>query len=183
MSSQKKSCCHCGQKGYHNRCLCPVKFSKKDTDTVVVAGSEESLESPTDVKSVQKFDQPERSLAVDSGTTPMLLAYGEKVLLQTATVPIQGFDSSFTVSAHVLLDSASQRTFMADSLAKQLGLKPEQKELLSRTTFGAGKATNINTYVVKFNVKLKDGSSMLLFVNVLKQITGNIQRSPLATSK
>ena len=114
ISSQKKSCCHCGQKGYHNRCLCPVKFSKKDTDTVVVAGSEESLESPTDVKSVQKSDQPERSLAVDSGMTPMLLAYGEKVLLQTATVPIQGFDSSFTDSAHVLLDSANQRTLFYD---------------------------------------------------------------------
>ena len=68
---------------------------------------------------------------------------------------------------------------MTDSLAKQLGLKPEQKELLSIITFGAGKATNIDTYVVKFNVKLKDGSSMLLFANVLKQITGNIQRSPL----
>ena len=152
------------------------EISKKDTDTVVAAGSEES---PTDVKFVQKSDQPERSLAVDSSTAPMPLAYGEKVLLQTATVPIQGFDSSFTVSAHVLLDSASQRTFMTDSLAKRLGLKPEQKELLSITTFGAGKATNIDTYVVRFNVKLKDGLSMLLFANVLKQITGNIQRSLL----
>ena len=166
MSSQKKSCCHCGQKGYHNRCFCPVR--RILILWLLLDRSEESLESPTDMKFVQKSDQPERSLAVDSGTTPMLLAYGEKVLLQTATVPIQGFDSSFTVSAHVLLDSASQRTFMTDSLAKQLGLKPEQKELLSITTFGAGKATNIDTYVVKFNVKLKDGSSMLLFANVLK---------------
>jgi len=39
---------------------------------------------------------------------------------------------------------------------------------------------NIDTYVVKFNVKLKDGSIMLLFANVLKQITGSIQRSPLS---
>jgi len=82
--------------------------------------------------------------------------------------------------ARVLLDSASQRTFMTDSLAKQLGLKQEHKELLSISTFGAGKAMNINTYVVKFNVKFKDGSIMLLFANVLKQITGSIQRSPLS---
>ena len=33
--------------------------------------------------------------------------YGERVLLQTATVPILGSDSSFSVSAKVLLDSAS----------------------------------------------------------------------------
>ena len=135
-SSQKKPCCHFGQKGCHNRCLFPVKFSKKETDTVVVAGSTKSLESPTDVKSVQKSDQSEQSMAVNCGATPMLLAYGEKVLLQAATVPIHGFDDSFTVSTHVLLDSASQRTFMTDSLAKQIVLKPEQKELLSITTFG-----------------------------------------------
>ena len=65
----------------------------------------------------------------------MLVAYGEKVLLQTATIPIPGSDGSFSVSAHVLLDSASHRTLMTDHLAKQLGLKQEHKELLSITTF------------------------------------------------
>ena len=30
-SSQIKSCCHSGQRGYHNRCLCPLKFSKHET--------------------------------------------------------------------------------------------------------------------------------------------------------
>ena len=37
---------------------------------------------------------------------------GEKVLLQTATVILQTFDGKVTVKARVLLDSASQRTFM-----------------------------------------------------------------------
>ena len=37
----------------------------------------------------------------------------------------------------------------------------------------------MNTYVVRFKVKLKDGSFMCLSANVLKQITGSIQRIPL----
>ena len=58
-------------------------------------------------------------------------------------------------------------------------LVPEHKELLSVSTFGAEKASNIDTYVVHFRVKTKDGSHMLMFANVLNQITGNIKRGPL----
>ena len=116
---------------------------------------------------------------VDSNTTPMLLASGEKVLLQIATVPIQKGDGSVTVMARVLLDSASQRTFMTDRLAKKLKLIPEYKELLSVSTFGVEKASNIDTYVVHFRVKTKDGSHMFMFDNVLNQITDSIKRGPL----
>ena len=35
-SSQKKVCCHCGRKGYHNRCLCPQKFPRQETDALLV---------------------------------------------------------------------------------------------------------------------------------------------------
>ena len=34
-SSQKKICCHCGRKGY-NRCLCPQKFPRQETDALLV---------------------------------------------------------------------------------------------------------------------------------------------------
>ena len=109
----------------------------------------------------------------------MLLASGERVLLQIATVPVQSVNGSVTVTAQVLLDSASQRTFITDQLAKRLKLTPEQRKLLPVSTFGARKATDVNTYVMYFRVKLKDGSHMLMFANVLKQITGDIQRGPL----
>ena len=35
-SSQKKVCCHCGRKEYHNRCLCPQKFPRQETDALLV---------------------------------------------------------------------------------------------------------------------------------------------------
>ena len=35
-SSQKKSCCYCGKKGSHNRCLRPQKFTREVTDSFVI---------------------------------------------------------------------------------------------------------------------------------------------------
>ena len=139
---------------------------------------ESSKDSIGGVSSVDQSNQ--LAATVNSNVTPMLLASGERVLLQIATVPVQSVSGSVTVTARVLLDSASQRTFMTDQLAKRLKLTPDHRELLSVSTFGAGKATGVDTYVVHFRVKLKDGSHMLLFANVLKQITGNIQRGPLS---
>jgi len=75
---------------------------------------------------------------------------------------VQNLDELVTVKANVLMDSASQRTFMTEYLAKKLRLKPEGNELLSVSTFGAGKAVGMDTYTVRFGVKLNDQSCMLM---------------------
>ena len=177
---RKRSCCYCGRKGSHNRCVCPQKFTRQETENFMATECSESSENTATVtsnESVKKNNQSKDT--VNSSATPMLLASGEKVLLQIATVPVQKVDGSTTVIARVLLDSASQRTFMTDRLAKQLKLVPEHRESLSVSTFGAEKASNINTYVVQFRVKTKDGSHMPMFANVLNQITGNIKQGPI----
>ena len=46
-SSQKKVCCHCGRKGYHNRCLCPQKFPRQETDAFIGQSSSENNADPT----------------------------------------------------------------------------------------------------------------------------------------
>ena len=115
--------------------------------------SSENITTTTRTKPVRENDQSTDT--VNSNATPMLLASGERVLLQIATVPIQREDGLITVTARVLLDSASQRTFMPDHLAKQLKLVPEHRQSLSVSTFGAEKASNIDTYVVHFRVKTK----------------------------
>jgi len=84
-----------------------------------------------------------------------------------------------STTARVLLDSASQRTFMTKNLAKQLNLKSEHQELLSVSTFAASKSADLNTYVIQFHVELKDGTNLAMFANVLPQITNGIQRTPL----
>jgi len=60
-----------------------------------------------------------------------LLALGERVMLQTAVAPLQSLDRSVTMNIRVLLDSASQRTFMTEQLARRLNLNSEGKELLT----------------------------------------------------
>ena len=63
-----------------------------------------------------------RQQSNEAKLTQSLLASGEKVLLQTAIVSIvsiQGEDGE-VVKARLLLDSASQRTFMTNQLAQRL---------------------------------------------------------------
>ena len=66
-------------------------------------------------------------------------------MLQTAIVLIQSSDGKL-VKARILLDSASQRTFMTNQLAQKLKLPLSQREHLSVSTFGGQKATNIRRY-------------------------------------
>ena len=68
---------------------------------------------------------------------------------------------------------------MTSQLAQKLNLTSKYKEVLSVSTFGAQRTTDIDTCVVRFEVKLKNGSYMTLYPNVLKPITSSIQRSPL----
>jgi len=62
-------------------------------------------------------------------TIQMLTTFGEKVVLQMATAVVQSTDGLMKATAQVLLDSASQRTFMMDQLARQLQLKVEHKDI------------------------------------------------------
>ena len=73
-SSQKKVCCHCGRKGYHNRCLCPQKFPRQETDALLVTDpGQSSSENNADPTS-----SAGSMTTANSNATPMLLASGEK---------------------------------------------------------------------------------------------------------
>ena len=79
----------------------------------------------------------------DVSSNTVLLAYCERVLLQTAIVQVQNLDELVTVKANILMDSASQQTFMAE----QLALKPEGDELLSVSTYIWGRKGYLYGYV------------------------------------
>ena len=166
-NSQKKPCAHCGRKAFHNRCLCPEKFALSTVNFTT---------GPSDFVSDSVLQGDNSGI---TSTTQSLLASGERVLLQTATVSLQTSNGRSSIKARVLLDSASQCTFMTSQLAHRLNLSLEHKEILSVSTFGAQKATDIHTHVVCFKAKMKDGTFMTISANVLSQITGSIQRSPL----
>ena len=145
----------------------------------VFVTSEVSERSPDNIKHIQ-LTQPVNSTSVNFEHA--LVTCGERVLLQTATVPIQTADGSTTILAKVLLDSASHRTFITDRLAKRLCLNSQRKEVLSVSTFAARGPQEVSTYVVHFNLMTKDGSFLSLHANVINQITGPIKRGPLQSS-
>ena len=197
---QRSVCYYCGKRGHHNQAICPEKFGdkhEKERVEKVLVTSEVSERSPDNTKHVQLGDntklvqsgdntkhvqpnQPVNSTSVNFEQA--LVTCGERVLLQTATVPIQATKGSETIMVKVLLDSVSHRTFMTDRLAKQLQLKSERKELLSISTFAARGPQVVSTYVVHFNLITKDGSCLSLHANVINQITGPIKRGPLQSS-
>ena len=128
-SSQKKVCCHCGKKDHHSRCLCPQKFIRREIDTLLVTESGQSYSEKNTIPANSTDESTQPTTIINSNTTPMLLASGERVLLQIATVPVQSLDGSVTVTARVLLNRASQRTFMTDRLASESKLVSTHREL------------------------------------------------------
>ena len=90
------------------------------------------------------------------------LASGENVLLQTATTDIKNPQSNQTVTARVLLDPGSHRTYITQKLANKLELKRLQKEIISVVTFGSTKPKQIESHVVEIELPLKDGTSFNL---------------------
>ena len=99
--------------------MCPQKFPRQETDVLLVTEPDQSS-SENNADPTSSVDESNRSMTTaNSNATPMLLASGERVMLQIATVPIQSLDGSVTITAHVLLDSASQRTFLLDSASQR----------------------------------------------------------------
>ena len=185
--AQSRSCHYCKQVGHHHHCICPKHFtvsSNSDTNQApsninqasVNVNSSEAGQPPT-----SKETNTNKSNDVNHvHLSHALLASGEKVLLQTVKVTVIGTDGC-KITARVLLDSASQRTFMTGQLAKELKLPLQQKELLSVSTFGGKKPQSLDTYVVNFSITTKDGSLITLSANVLEQDL-RIQRGPLQNS-
>ncbi|XP_065891574.1 uncharacterized protein [Dysidea avara] len=176
-SPQRYGCYYCGKKQHHNRAICPQRFGDGEVRKNVVPDHDVG-----NVVTEGSQDKPTETLNASVGTDHALIASGEKVLLQTAVVPIQTADGSATIMAKVLLDSASHRTFITDQLAKKLKLTCDREELLSISTFAARTPQQVNTFVVHFNVITKNNSCLPLHANVINKITGPIQRGPIQPS-
>ena len=86
-------------------------------------------------------------------------------------------------ASKLLLDPGSHRTYVTEKLANRLELKLLEKEIISVVTFGSTKPKQIESHVVSIELPLKDGTSFNLLANVIPEITGFIQRSPLQIGK
>jgi len=178
-----KKCYYCGKCGHHNRSICPKQWAD-GTEATVVSQSSVSQSSVNSSENNPSSASNEVMVETDIVTPAvssdhMLLVSGERVILQTAVAPVYCVNGSTMISARILLDSASQRTFMTESFAKKLNLPVLHRETLSISTFGSQGPQNIDTYVVNLTLLTKEGSQLSLHANVLNQITAPIRRGPL----
>ena len=82
--------------------------------------------------------------------TESLLVSGDKVLLQSAIISING---QTLIKAWVLLNSASWRTFMTNNLAEQLKLYAQHREHLSVSMFWAENTLNYIIIIIMMMMK------------------------------
>ena len=178
ITSQRKGCFYCGGQRHHNRAICPVKFGNRSNQQ-----EGENDKAASEDKKTSEENPPSSNVELSNSTNVQsLMATGERVLLQTATVVVQSSDGLKSATIKVLFDSASHRTFMTDKLAKRLQLSSQYREALSVSTFAARRPQDVDTYVVQFSLITKNGTSLPLQANVINQITGPIYRGPLQSS-
>ena len=145
-----KMCVHCGEKDKHYRTLCPKKFKQNE-------------------------DQ-QRTTATDS-TESGMVAIGEKVVMQTAMVTMQG--ENRTATARALFYTGSTRTYITEELMNTLKLKPIEEHTFSIYSFGNTKPKQKTSPVVELTIRTKIGKDIQIKATVTRQITGPLQRIPL----
>ena len=96
--------------------------------------------------------EPVETTAITSNT-----AKGSKlVLLQTARALASNDTGSKSVNVRILFDTGSQRSYVTDSLVRQLNLKPQKREKLQLNTFGEPGFKGRNCDIV--NIQLQKAS-------------------------
>ena len=97
----------------------------------------------------------------------------KSTLLKTAISPVE--HRGRTVSAHILFDEGSQRSFITGDLARQLHLTPEKEETISLSAFG-GTASSVKRVAVStISLLSDDGEPILIEVIVVPTIAAPIQ--------
>lgn len=157
-----KMCVHCQQKNRHHRSLGINKFPEKPKETV------NTVTEPI-------------STTITAENT--LLASDEQVPMQTATAEVEDLQKSRKQTIRLLLDTGSQRTYITEQLAEKLQLPINGSEILTVYTFSTTKPRQLQTPVTELRLLMKDGSSLHLRVNVVRKITGTLQRACINTKK
>ena len=105
---------------------------------------------------------------------------GEDVVMQTALVTIENPDNrAFKMETRVLLDTGSQRMYITKGLADELKLKTDGEDTCSVYTFGNGKTKELTSPIVSVTLTSKFGANISIKANVVRQITGIIQRTSI----
>ncbi len=171
--SKDRECWYCGLLRHHQS-LCPSKFGEgtEGTETSVSNTTESGGAFSALGSTVREDGQPWRSWKKD-------------VVMQTAwtTVREPGIDPN-SRTTRVILDCASDRSYISSELAGKLGVKPLTMEMLSiETLHQKNRAMTFESPVVEFEIKLKDDSYLKIVASVISPVVGRIRRFPVDMEK
>ncbi|XP_071136486.1 uncharacterized protein [Mytilus edulis] len=168
---RNKLCIHCNEVNSHHRSLCPKKFNTKNTCVYL---SEEISEYCSD-NVLQEFESTNNESEQESS----MLAFGEMVLMQTATAEIANPNYTKKEKTRILFDSGSQRTYISQRLASKLGLKSYHEEEIRLMTFGSEKIKIVKTTHTNLDIRLKNGLYFSIIANIVPVISGCLNRRKL----
>ena len=162
------SCYVCNQK--HNRALCQrtSRTMPHDTHSHFTSQSSHPVSftqnhncncntSSSLNPEAQQFTNPSlthenpSSMLFSNSSEHRGFSHNNQIYLQTAKTNIVNSQNNLQVSARILFDSGSQKSYISENLARQLNLPILKSENVKINTFG--NATNHNaSYVVKFSI-------------------------------
>ena len=162
-----RKCAHCQMTGRHHRSLCPTKFGRPGPATTP---------KPSVMHHAEAAAQP------STRTEPATLAAGrEAVRMQTAIAQVvnpRQPDSS--VTARILFDSGSYRTYITQTLADKLQLRQSKLDMLHLATFWNDVVQHVSARSADLTVHLTDATMQQVTATVIPTITGNIATAPLS---
>ncbi|XP_047996335.1 uncharacterized protein LOC125234172 [Leguminivora glycinivorella] len=113
-------------------------------------------------------DQPKKET-----TTSLHVSDCGSTVLETIIVNAIGRDKT-AQKCRVLLDNGSMRSYVLQSVAKNLNLEPEENHHLTVFTFGKEEPREIESPLVRLCLQSKNNNSRIIYVNVVPTITREV---------
>ncbi|VDK17639.1 unnamed protein product [Anisakis simplex] len=172
---RRVQCFHC--KRQHNSALCKQTFSDErernnrpmqiEKNRRINAASSQKTSASENVTSVTAVSSTKKE-----ATTVLLLC--REIMVK------KGPYSNKTVSATVLFDTGSQKSFITNELAQRIGLKcSEKKEDIEIMGFGEGNPKRYKSKTSQLEVVLQDGNSTTIEVNSVPFLTQKLRTTEI----
>ncbi|XP_048000284.1 uncharacterized protein LOC125237334 [Leguminivora glycinivorella] len=116
---------------------------------------------------------PSRDQSKKETTTSLHVSDCGSTVLETIIVNAIGRDKT-AQKCRVLLDNGSMRSYVLQSVAKNLNLEPEENHHLTVFTFGKEEPREIESPLVRLCLQSKNNNSRIIYVNVVPTITREV---------
>ena len=104
-------------------------------------------------------------------------------MMQTALVQASNPSNSTLMETRTLLDSGSNRTYIAKELSDKVQLREIGRGTVTTYTFGCKKPKNFPTSLVELGLQRNNGKPLMIQARGVPHITGSVERRPINASQ